>query len=74
MLGFLGVGLVAVLRATDHLGPWGTREYALFVAGTVLVTAAAMVKLPVAVALGFVGIALALVLTAGVRRRTSRSR
>lgn len=59
MLGFLGVGLVAVLRATDHLGPWGTREYALFVAGTVLVTAAAMVKLPVAVALGFVGIALA---------------
>ena len=59
MLGFLGVGLVAVLRATDHVGPWGTREYALFVAGTVLVTAAAMVKLPVAVALGFVGIALA---------------
>ena len=59
MLGFLGVGLVAVLRATDHAAPWGKREYALFVVGTVLVTAAAMVKLPVAVALGFVGIALA---------------
>lgn len=59
MLGFLGVGLVAVFRATDHLGTWGKREYALFIAGTVLVTAAAMVKLPVAVALGFVGIALA---------------
>lgn len=59
MLGFLAVGLVWVLRATDHPERWSRREYGLFLGGTVLVIAAAMVKIPVIVALGFVGLVLA---------------
>lgn len=59
MLGFLAVGLVWVFRATDNAEAWTRREYFFFIAGTVLVIAAAMVKIPVIVALGFVGLALA---------------
>ena len=59
MLGLLSVGLVAVLRATDHLEPWAWRQWVLLAVGTSCITAAALVKLPVMVALGFAALALA---------------
>ncbi|HJC29491.1 MAG TPA: polyprenol phosphomannose-dependent alpha 1,6 mannosyltransferase MptB [Candidatus Dietzia intestinipullorum] len=58
MMGLLAVGLVLALRAIDS--PVADRRaVVLLVAGTVLVTGSALVKLPTVVALGFVGMALA---------------
>lgn len=59
MLGLLSLGLVAVLRATDNLDPWTWKQWSMLVVGTVLVTAAALIKLPVVVALGFIGMSFA---------------
>lgn len=58
-LGLLSLGLVAVMRATDYRGPWTWKHWSMVVLGSCLVTAAALVKLPVIVALGFVGLAVA---------------
>lgn len=71
MMGLLGVGLVFVFRALDEMGPETPRPparvLALFVAGAVLVTCSALVKIPTVVALGFVGMALARRRGGGVR-------